>query len=190
MIVSMAARTPAIFLDRDGVIIENRTEYVRSWGDVSFIPNVLAALASIRDVPYPIVIITNQSVVGRGMISLALAEEINDSIRNQIEAAGGRIDGIYMCPHTPEDHCLCRKPQPGLLLQAALELEIDLGHSMMIGDALTDLRAGHAAGVRELILVRTGLGANQIHANDAPEPFVYSTYVDLSNALQHICRDY
>jgi len=123
---------PAIFLDRDGVIIENRSNYVRSWADVQIYPQALNALANISESQYKIVVVTNQSVVGRGYISLEMANEINDRFIAEINKHGGRIDGVYMCPHAPEDNCKCRKPQPGLLLKAAQDLSVNLEQSVMI----------------------------------------------------------
>ena len=152
---------PAIFLDRDGVIIENRPNYVRSWDDVFIYPQVLDVLARLSLSDYRIVIVTNQSVVGRGLISLEQAEKINQQLVKVIEKAGGRIDGVFMCPHHPDEGCVCRKPKPGLLLKAAKSLSLDLSTSILIGDALSDLEAGKAAGVSKLVLVRTGRGATQ-----------------------------
>ena len=116
----------AIFLDRDGVIIENRDNYVRSWLDVSFVPRSIDALVGMYDGPYKLVIVTNQSAVGRGLISLREANSINRRIIQKIEDTGGRIDQVYMCPHSPAQACSCRKPEPGLLLKAARELNINL----------------------------------------------------------------
>ena len=152
---------PAILLDRDGVIIENREKYVRSWADVEIYPHTLETLAAAARTPFKIVIVTNQSVVGRGIITLEMARAINDRLVAHIEAAGGRIDGVYMCPHAPDAHCPCRKPKPGMLLQAAEELMFDLTRSMIIGDALTDIAAGRAAGVEKTILLKSGRGTAQ-----------------------------
>jgi D-glycero-D-manno-heptose 1,7-bisphosphate phosphatase len=157
----MSILQPALFLDRDGVIIENRTNYVRSWADVAIYPQALQALALARDLPYKIVVVTNQSAVGRGIISLAEAEAINAGILTVVAQRGGRIDATYLCPHAPADNCDCRKPRPGMLLQAAREHGIDIGRSIMIGDALTDLEAGLAAGVAQTILLQTGRGQTQ-----------------------------
>ncbi len=157
----VADRQPALFLDRDGVIIENRDNYVLSWADVDFLPGALEALASLRDAPWRIVIVTNQSPIGRGLVARETIDAINERIIAQIEAAGGRIDAAYICPHAPEDGCDCRKPQPGMLQQAAADLDIDLGQSIMVGDALTDVGAGQCAGVAEAVLVRTGRGRRQ-----------------------------
>lgn len=152
---------PAIFLDRDGVLIENRPAYVRSWSDVHIFPQALKALARLNSSPYKIVIVTNQSAVGRGLINLETAQAINDRLLEIIRKAGGRVDAVYICPHSPQDRCSCRKPLPGLLFQAARDLVLDLPGSALVGDALTDLLAGHAAGVSRLVLVRTGRGAQQ-----------------------------
>ncbi len=151
---------PALFLDRDGVIIENRDNYVLSWADVEFLPGALEALASLRDAPYRIVIVTNQSPIGRGLVARRRLTR-SERVIAQIEAAGGRIDAAYICPHAPEDACRCRKPQPGMLRRAAADLDIDLNRSIMVGDALTDVGAGQGAGVAEAILVRTGRGRRQ-----------------------------
>ena len=174
---------PALFLDRDGVIIENRPGYVRTWSDVSIYPQALAALVSIRESPYKIVIVTNQSAVGRGLISLQTARQINERLLEELEAAGARIDGVYMCPHAPEEHCPCRKPKPGLLLVAAKELSLDLPRSILIGDALTDISAGQTAGVPRTILLRTGRGAVQAAKSAASGLKPFLVYNNLSEAL-------
>ncbi len=175
---------PAIFLDRDGVIIENRPNYVRSWSDVDIFPQALTALKSVYDSPYRIIIVTNQSAVGRGMVRLKTVFTINDRLADIIAAAGGRVDGFFICPHAPEEHCGCRKPRPGLLLQAARALSLDLNRSIMIGDAVSDLLAGKAAGVNRLALVQTGRGAQQAVLEEARHARPYSTFSTLSEALQ------
>lgn len=178
-------KQPALFLDRDGVIIENCPNYVRSWADVVIFPPAVAALAAIRDCPYRIVLVTNQSAVGRGHISLATATAINDRLLAHVRAAGGRIDAVYMCPHGPDDGCDCRKPQPGLLLRAAAELDIDLSRSVMIGDALSDVMAGQAAGARA-VLLRTGRGGDQERlpaATELPPFLVCDTLADALPAV-------
>lgn len=164
---------PAIFLDRDGVIIENRAHYVRSWQDVEFLPGAIQALAGLAQTGFFIIIVTNQSAVGRGIITQAEAEEINKNMIGIIREHGGRIDGLFMCPHAPEEQCSCRKPRPGLIHQAASELSIDLESSVMIGDALTDLEAGSRAGITDRILLRTGRGDDQVRLaeSDQHKPF-------------------
>ena len=153
---------PALFLDRDGVIIENRAGYVRRLEDITFIPRAVDALVKIQAIPFKIVIVTNQSAIGRGIITTKIAEDINAKVQEHLLQLGGRVDAIYVCPHIPEDLCDCRKPHPGLILRAANELSIDLSHSFMIGDALDDVRAGQNAGIPNTILLLTGRGKEQI----------------------------
>ena len=151
---------PALFLDRDGVIIENRADYVKSIAEVEFIPQALEALARLATRGHHTVIVTNQSAIGRGLLTQATLDAIHAYVLEHITAAGGRIDGIYVCPHHPAEQCECRKPAPGLFLRAAHELDIDLSASVMIGDNLTDVLAAQAVGAKP-ILVSTGLGAAQ-----------------------------
>jgi len=174
---------PAIFLDRDGVVIRNRADYVRSWDDVEFLPRAVSALSRLAASPYPIVFVTNQSVVGRGIISLEGAQAINRRLVSELRAQGCRIDGVFMCPHAPEDGCNCRKPKPGLLFQASEALGLDLSASVMIGDAWTDLQAGAAAGVPALALVLTGRGNEQLTLPQPPEVVRARVFTDLSIAL-------
>jgi len=153
---------PAIFLDRDGVLIENRSDYVRDWSQVKIIPEAIHALPRAMARHYTIVIVTNQSAIGRGLVLQANAEEINRRLVNLIHHHGGHVAGVYMCPHKPDNDCFCRKPKPGLLLQAARELSLDLKRSWMIGDAWSDVQAGQRAGVAGSILLKTGRGTEQL----------------------------
>ena len=180
----------AIFLDRDGVIIENRRDYVRRWDDVVFIPNVLPALKEISSFKSKIFIITNQSGIGRGLISAEIAEEINEQLKYTIEEAGGRIDGIYTCPHSPVEDCACRKPKPGLLLEAALAHSISLPQSLMIGDALSDILAGRAAGINNVALVLTGRGSQQIQLLQTETMDPFPIYKNLPEALSNLIRKF
>ena len=177
---------PALFLDRDGVIIENRSNYVRAWSDVSIYPQAIEALIKVKPTGYKTIIITNQSAVGRGLISPEIAQEINLRLIEEIQSAGGRIDGLFMCPHSPLDNCACRKPQPGLILEAADSLSLDLSCSILVGDALSDIKAGQSAGVGKNVLVRTGRGDAQstIALSDQIPPFlIYDTLADALSDL-------
>ena len=174
---------PAIFLDRDGVIVENRDDYIRSWADISIFPEAMDTLARISQLGYLIVLVTNQSAVGRGILDLVDAEEINSRLVEEIQKAGGRIDGVYMCPHAPWENCDCRKPEPGLFHQAARELEIDLSESIMIGDALSDLVAARSAGVGRVVLVRTGRGRAQEQLPEARQLQPFSVFDNLARAM-------
>jgi len=177
---------PAIFLDRDGVLIENRSDYIRDWSQVSTFPEAINALSAPEIKNYKVVIVTNQSAVGRGLLSPETAQDINDRLLDLIEKCGARVDGIYTCPHKPEDNCDCRKPKPGLLLHAARELSLDLHRSWMIGDAWSDVLAGHAAGVRGAVIVKTGRGAEQLLQRPIELKRNHFVFNDLSEALDAI----
>jgi D-glycero-D-manno-heptose 1,7-bisphosphate phosphatase len=164
-----------IFLDRDGVINENRSDYVKSWNEFRFLPESLEAIAKLTQAGYRIVVCTNQAGVARGLISLETLEDIHRRMRAEVVHAGGSIEAIYYCPHAKDANCACRKPRPGMLLRAHDELHIDLSESILIGDSITDVRAGQAAGVH-CMLVLTGLGREQLrdHYLDADSPFLIS----------------
>ncbi len=176
---------PAIFLDRDGVIVENRANYIRSWADVEIFDQAISALARAASSPYKVVIVTNQSAVGRGIISLQTAQDINHELLEVIQQAGGRVDGIFICPHTPDDQCNCRKPKPGLILEAAQALSLDLNRSILIGDALSDIQAGQNAGVGQTALVRTGRGSEQEQIKDEANLESFPIFDTLADALRH-----
>jgi D-glycero-D-manno-heptose 1,7-bisphosphate phosphatase len=178
---------PAVFLDRDGVVNQNRSDYVLAWEHVRFLPGVFDALRALAASDFRIVMVTNQSPVGRGLLDLEVLQRINQGMIFEIEAAGGRVDGVYYCPHHPDQGCQCRKPKPGMLLQAAVELQLDLSRSYLVGDALSDVEAALAAGCQPL-LVRTGRGAAQqtklraVHRRSVP------VVADLAEAVAWILR--
>lgn len=147
----------AVFLDRDGVIIENRSDHIRSWEHVRFLPGSLDALRTLAATDLAVVLVTNQSAIGRGLLTPEEASHINDRLTERIVESGGRLDAVYMCPHDPAAGCDCRKPAPGMLLRAANEMALSLADSFLIGDARTDVEAARAAGVRP-ILVLSGRG--------------------------------
>ena len=151
----------AIFLDRDGVICVNRPGYVRSWEEFEFLPGALEAMRRLAEIDWPLVVVSNQSAVGRGLMRAEEVDEINLRMVAQIRAAGGRVDAVYYCPHAPEDECDCRKPKPGLLLKAAADLGLALESSYLVGDAKSDIQAALAVGTRP-ILVLTGRGKKHI----------------------------
>jgi D-glycero-D-manno-heptose 1,7-bisphosphate phosphatase len=151
----------AVFIDRDGVICHNRNDHVKSWEEFVFLPGAVEAMVWLTHLDLPIVVITNQAVINRGIVPEEVVEDINHRMVLAIEAAGGRIDKVIYCPHRPDEHCACRKPQPGMLLNAARDLGLDLFHSYLIGDAETDMQAGQAVGCH-CYMVLTGRGAQQL----------------------------
>jgi D-glycero-D-manno-heptose 1,7-bisphosphate phosphatase len=144
----------AVFLDRDGVINRNREEYVLSWAEFEPIPGAFAAIRRLRAAGWTLVVVTNQSPIGRGLATAAAVDEIH---RRMCAQADGAIARVYHCPHRPDEGCACRKPRPGMLCQAIEELGLDPAASWLVGDHPTDAEAAQAAGVRP-ILVRSGRG--------------------------------
>jgi D-glycero-D-manno-heptose 1,7-bisphosphate phosphatase len=131
-----------------------------------------------------ILVCTNQSPVGQGLSERAQIHALHAWMTEQIEDAGGRIDGFFVCPHRPEAGCDCRKPQPGLFLEAAEVFDLDLSRSVMVGDALSDMQAAWAAGVRECYRVKTGLPFE----DPLQEPETYTVVGTLSEAALAIVR--
>jgi D-sedoheptulose 7-phosphate isomerase len=142
--------------DRDGVINARRPDHVKNSGEFRFLPDVLEALAQLAQLDAPVVLATNQSVIGRRLTSRQAVDEIHRAMQDVISAFGGPRLALYVCPHAPEDGCECRKPRPGLLLQAAAELGLDLPRSVFIGDSLTDVSAALAAGCRPILVGHRG----------------------------------
>lgn len=160
----------AVFLDRDGTVNVD-VHHLRRAEDLRLIPGAGEAIARLNAAGYVVVVVTNQSVVARGLASEADLARIHAELRRQLVAYDAILDGIYHCPHHPDYGdppmvCDCRKPAPGMLLRAAVEHGIDLGCSIMVGDSETDLQAGWAAGCR-CALVRTGYGAQTFSNADA-----------------------
>lgn len=150
----------AIFIDRDGVICENRSDHVKSWEEFQFLPGAISTLARLRKTDFAIILITNQAVINRGIVMKDTVNKIHARMLREVRRAGGRIDRIMVCPHRNDEYCGCRKPQPGLVMQAAIRMNIDLSQSYLIGDAVSDIQAGMATGLRNF-LVLTGRGMEQ-----------------------------
>ena len=147
----------AVFLDRDGTLNID-PGYLRSPDQMALIPNVGRALAVLQQAGFLIVVVSNQSGVGRGLIRAEVMPLIHQKMEELLALEGGKIDHYSLCFHKPEDGCLCRKPRPDLILSAAQHLQVDPRSSYMIGDKSSDIEAGNAAGCKGSILVRTGYG--------------------------------
>jgi D-glycero-D-manno-heptose 1,7-bisphosphate phosphatase len=183
---------PAVFLDRDGTVIEE-ARYLDRLERLVFFPYAIDAIRLLNRGGFAVVVVTNQSGVGRGMYEEEFVLRAHEVVNARVTAGGARIDGFYYCPHHPTAEverfrrdCDCRKPGPGMLRQAAQDLDLDLTKSFAIGDKWTDVQAGIAAGGRG-ILVRTGYGrSNEL----APRPGVTPAAVldDLISATAWILR--
>jgi D-glycero-D-manno-heptose 1,7-bisphosphate phosphatase len=180
---------PAVFLDRDGVLNEDCPGYVTRQADFRLLPGVLEALALLAQLPVAIVVVTNQSAVGRGQMTRAALDDIHAWLCATVAAAGGRIDAVYVCPHCPWDGCACRKPTPGLLYQAAADWHLDLPRSYFIGDALTDVEAARKAGCRS-VLVLTGHGRDALRALDGHDPRPDFVASDVLAAAHEVLRQH
>jgi histidinol-phosphate phosphatase family protein len=144
---------PVVLLDRDGVINRNLDQGVRRWEDFEFLPGALQGLSLLAAGGHSVVVISNQANVGRGRMTPAQLADINRRMTEQVMAHGGEIDAVYVCEHAPQADCDCRKPAPGLILQAASELGFALPQAYLIGDHETDVKAARAAGVRPVLVL-------------------------------------
>ncbi len=148
-----------VFLDRDGVINRDSPDYIKSWSEFEFLPGSLEALKKLTMNGFVVMVITNQSVIHRKMVSLKALAHIHDMMKKAVLSSGGDIKDIFFCPHIPEDQCDCRKPKTGLILKAEKKHRIDLKASVMVGDSAKDIECARNAGCGTVILVKTGNGA-------------------------------
>lgn len=179
---------PAVFLDRDGTINEEHG-YLREPEAVALLPTVCEALALLNALNIPVIVVTNQSALGRGLMSMAEFYAVNKALWGALHACAAHYDALYYCPHTPDlvPPCACRKPRPGLLLQAAVDFNLDLSRSYIIGDKQSDLDAGYAAGCHA-VLVRTGFGEATYKALPAQPRQPDYVAVTLLEAVQWVTR--
>lgn len=150
-----------ILLDRDGVINQDRADYVKSENELELIPESARAIARLNQRGFTVVVISNQSVIGRGLLSTSELDAIHKALDDELAVYGAKIDSYYYCPHHPDDGCSCRKPAPGLILQALADYNADAKDAIFIGDSDKDIEASDAAGVRSL-LVLTGHGRGDL----------------------------
>ncbi len=143
---------PGVLLDRDGVLNSVRVRLGRGFSPRRFaefklLPGVAAAVARLREAGQPVVVVTNQPDIARGLLQPAELERMHEFLRGHVP-----VDRIYTCPHDDSDHCTCRKPLPGLLLRAATDFHLDLEHTWMVGDSWKDVEAARAAGCRMIFI--------------------------------------
>jgi D-glycero-D-manno-heptose 1,7-bisphosphate phosphatase len=182
-----SALRPAVFLDRDGTIAEE-VGYLNHVSRFRILPRVPDAIRRLNEAQLPVIVVTNQSGVGRGYFPESLVRTIHELMTQQLEAAGAHLDGIYYCPHTSSDDCDCRKPKAGMLDRAAREHSIDVQRSFVVGDRHGDIELARNAGARS-IFVRTGYGEGEYLWN-APKWEFQPDFVaaDLADAVHWILR--
>lgn len=152
-----------VILDRDGVINEDSDAYIKSPDEWTAIPGSLEAIARLSHEGFHVVVATNQSGVGRGLFNIDMLNRIHNRMTDEVSAKGGQIDAIFFCPHVPADHCPCRKPLPGLFVEIAQRLKVNLSGAFAVGDSLRDIEAARRAQTRP-VLVRTGKGRRTLAA--------------------------
>lgn len=177
--------SPLLILDRDGVINHDSDDFIKSAEEWRPIDGSLDAIARLHRAGWRIAVATNQSGVGRGLLSIADLESIHRRMEKAIEAAGGRLDAIVYCPHHPDDRCDCRKPRPGMLRAIGKDFETPLSQSVFIGDSVRDVEAARAVGARPiLVLTGSGMKAQADLGGDAVE-----TYADLAQAADALLAE-
>ena len=190
--------TRAVFLDRDGVLVED-VERVLSADQFRILPGVPKSLGRLAGAGFKLVVVTNQPIVARGLATEAQVEHLHKQlVRMLVDAGGPRIDGIRTCPHHPHadllayrQDCDCRKPRPGLIQSASIDLGIQVTSSWMVGDRASDIAAGRRAGCRT-ILVESGRHADRpiVGAeNLGPEGLPHHRATDLAAAVDHILEN-
>ncbi|WP_044410929.1 D-glycero-beta-D-manno-heptose 1,7-bisphosphate 7-phosphatase [Thiomicrospira microaerophila] len=162
--------TPALFLDRDGVVNVEK-HYLYKIPDFEFIDGVFDCCRYFQQLGYKIIIVTNQGGIAQGFYTEEDYQTLTAWMLNQFQAQAIHIDGVYHCPHHPKftGDCDCRKPKPGMLLQAQQDHHIDLTNSIMVGDKLSDIQAAQAAGLKQCYLIRTGHALTRAEEQQASE---------------------
>jgi D-glycero-D-manno-heptose 1,7-bisphosphate phosphatase len=145
-----------VLLDRDGVINQRQTDYVKSSAEFAILPGALTAIARISQSERPIIVVTNQSAIAQGLVSRDTVEQIHEMLNEAVRAAGGNITAFMICPHGPDEGCSCRKPAPGLFFRARDEFAVELSRAVAIGDQASDLEAASAAGCDAILIDAAG----------------------------------
>lgn len=150
--------TGIVFLDRDGVINRDSKDYIKTESEFEFIPKSAEAIALLNRNDFRVIVITNQSLIGRNMATQQTLDAVFKKMKDGVKKAGGDIMDIFFCPHAPEENCSCRKPRPGMILSARKKYQIDLSRSFMVGDSAKDIECALHAGCSKTLLVKTGNG--------------------------------
>ena len=151
-IIFLLEMKKAIFLDRDGVINKERKDYVKSIDEFKILENVPKAIKMLKTQGFLAIVVTNQSAINRGLITKEMLNEIHNHFQQILKNIDTSIDHFYFCPHRADENCQCRKPNSGMLIQAAHEYNIDMSKSFMIGDSLTDIQAAQKAGCKGILI--------------------------------------
>ena len=173
-----------VVLDRDGTVIVER-HYLSAPEQVELIPGVVSGLRQLRELGLGLIVITNQSALGRGFFDQGRLDAIHERLRELLRLEGVDLDGIYVCPHKPEDGCSCRKPRTGLLDLAARELGFDAQSSFVIGDKPCDIELGQRAGATTL-LVLTGYGTQVSLERKITADYTVASLSEAAQVIRHL----
>lgn len=179
-----AAGRRVVLLDRDGTLNVER-HYLSEPDGVELLPGVVEGLQRLRDFDLRLAVVTNQSAIARGYIDESRLEAIHARLQDLLAQGGVWLDGIYVCPHRPEEGCQCRKPEPGLVQQAAVELRFDPHEAFVIGDKACDIDLGRRVGATTL-LVTTGYGREALANPDARPDFVVDSLLEAAAVIVHL----
>lgn len=172
-----------VILDRDGVINQDSDQFIKNTTEWKPIPGSLEAIAKLNHAGYRVVVASNQSGIGRGLLDMGALNAINDKMYRVLAQVGGHIDALFYCPHAAEANCDCRKPKPGMFVDIAQRFNVDLAGVPSIGDSLRDLQAAATAGAQPM-LVLTGKGAKTKTAGGLPDGT--PIFTDLAQAVRQI----
>lgn len=176
----------AVFLDRDGVINSDRDDYVKSIDELRVYPFAPEAVRRVNEAGWPVFVISNQQAIAKGLISEDGLLGIEREIARRVEEAGGKVTAFHYCKHLASDLCKCRKPQPGLILQAAEEHGIDPAASIMVGDAERDIIAGKSAGCRTILVLTGKLTREEAERIPCKPDYVANTLADAAEIIENL----
>jgi D-glycero-D-manno-heptose 1,7-bisphosphate phosphatase len=167
-----------IFLDRDGTINRDSAGYIKSRSEFDFIPGSIEAIRNLTVNGFTSIVITNQSALARKYVTPEELVAMHELMSNAIASEGGKITDVFFCPHMPDEGCDCRKPAPGLILQARQKYNIDLADSILVGDSIKDIVCGRNAGCGGMVLVKSGI-----------DPDVEEKLKEKQLAADHVAED-
>jgi D-glycero-D-manno-heptose 1,7-bisphosphate phosphatase len=174
-----------VLIDRDGTINIERN-YLSAPEQIKLLPQSADAIKILRELNLPVVVVTNQSGIGRGFFDLKRLEEIHERLREVLRENGTDVDRIYFCPHLPEDECGCRKPLAEMAQRAAKDFDADLSKSFVIGDNVCDIELGKNIGAEATILVRTGYGKTVEEEKLAVPDYTVENLFEAANLIKEI----
>ena len=175
----------AVFLDRDGVLNRDSPDFIKSPDEFDLLPGAPEAVARLNQAGFLCIVVTNQSGIARGLVTVRNLEAMNRKLIDAVKDAAGEIAAIYHCPHLPSDNCACRKPRTGMIREAATDFGIDLTRSFLVGDKPHDIQCGSDAGCTSILVLS---GQTRTYSESDFDPPASHVAADLSAAADWILR--